>query len=162
MKLVSKIPAIVASAAAIMLLTPSVSHADEEAVRIRTGLGKCLEIDNSSDENGATAQQWDCGNQFGNFWYIDHLVNETFMIRNRSGKCLEIADSRTDNGAPAQQWNCNRNNDTMVWHIIDNKIYNHNSGKALEVSNSSRANGAKVQQWSDAQVPGQYWYIERY
>ncbi|MEU5051357.1 RICIN domain-containing protein [Streptomyces sp. NPDC021096] len=162
MKNVAKISALAMSAIAVTMLTPNVSHAEPYFRIVNHGSNKCLEIDNSSDENGARAQQWGCGNQTGNLWYLDHVVNEVYMIRNYSDKCLEISDSRTDNGAPAQQWTCNRRNDGMLWHVSHGKIWNHNSGKPLEIENSSRENGAKAQQWSNADVAGQKWDIVDY
>lgn len=94
-------------------------------------------------------------------WWLDKAANEVYMIRNYSGKCLEIENSSTQNGARAQQWACNRNNDTMMWHLVttdgQQKLINHNSGKCLEIENSSSQNGARAQQWDCAHVNGQDW-----
>ncbi|WP_053665317.1 RICIN domain-containing protein [Streptomyces sp. MMG1121] len=131
---------------------------------------QCLEIENSSQDNGARAQGWGCSGQQGAKWaFIWNGSNggssEWFWIVNSSGKCLEIADSRMDNGAPAQQWQCTQGVDTQLWRTITfpdggEYLQNKNSGKVLEIENSSFGNGARAQQWSMAGVSGQSWNIQ--
>ncbi|MGW7103860.1 RICIN domain-containing protein [Streptomyces sp. NPDC054838] len=130
---------------------------------------KCLEITNSSKDNGAPAQQWTCGAQAGANWEFRATGTPgVYQIVNvNSGKCLEIASSSKDNGAPAQQWTCTTL-PTMLWTVqqagstVGLNISNVNSGKTLEITNSSRDNGAPAQQWghsTDPAYPGQTWYL---
>ena len=76
---------------------------------IHNASGKCLEIENSSWNNGARAQQWDCLGQPGMYWliYENPQGSGTFRVVNyASRKCLEIENSSYNNGARAQQWDC--------------------------------------------------------
>ncbi|MFE2548229.1 RICIN domain-containing protein [Streptomyces sp. NPDC059355] len=130
---------------------------------------KCLEITNSSKDNGAPAQQWTCGSQPGAKWeYRPTATAGVYQIVNvNSGKCLEIVNSGKDNGVRAQQYACH-DIPTMLWTIkqagstVSVDIRNVNSGKALEISNSSKDNGAPAQQWehsSDPSFATQSWYM---
>ncbi|MFJ6053462.1 RICIN domain-containing protein [Streptomyces sp. NPDC092307] len=131
--------------------------------------GKCLEIVNSSKDNGGLAQQWACVGQAGAQWeYRPTATAGVYQIVNvNSGKCLEIVNSNKDNGARAQQYTCH-DIPTMQWMIkqagstVSLDITNVNSGKTLEINNSSKDNGAPAQQWghaSDPAYPGQSWYL---
>lgn len=131
--------------------------------------GKCLEIVNSSKDNGALAQQWSCGTQAGAKWeFRPSTTAGVYQVVNvNSGKCLEIVNSSKDNGARAQQYTC-ANIPTMQWKIeqagstVSLDISNVNSGKTLEINNSSLDNGAPAQQWThspDPSYPGQSWYV---
>ncbi|MFD9378475.1 RICIN domain-containing protein [Streptomyces sp. NPDC059999] len=131
--------------------------------------GKCLEIVNSSKDNGAVAQQWTCGAQAGAKWeYRPTATAGLYQIVNvNSGKCLEIVNSSKENGARAQQYTC-YDIPTMQWTIkqagntVSLDISNVNSGKTLEISNSSPDNGAPAQQWGHSGDPayaGQSWYL---
>ncbi|MFF3430276.1 RICIN domain-containing protein [Streptomyces sp. NPDC002602] len=131
--------------------------------------GKCLEIVNSSKDNGALAQQWACGAQAGAKWEFRPTATAgVYQIVNvNSGKCLEIVNSSKDNGARAQQYTC-FDIPTMQWSIkqagstVSLDISNVNSGKTLEINNSSLDNGAPAQQWghsTDPSYPGQSWYL---
>ncbi|MFF4734463.1 RICIN domain-containing protein [Streptomyces sp. NPDC001262] len=123
---------------------------------------KCLEIENSSEDNGARAQQWDCNGQPGADWLVQPTDDGQYVniVNANSGKCLEIVNSRTDNGAPAQQYDC-VGIATQKWQMQGNPgnriIRNVNSGKVLEVENSSAENGARVQQWDNSGQPGAVW-----
>ncbi len=164
----SRVVAVGASAAALVLAVPGVGHAGPPAsgtFRIINGSGKCLEIENSSTANGANAQQWLCVGQRGAVWRFVDLGNWTYGIVNvNSGKCLEVENGWKDNGAPVQQWDCNLNLSHHRWQYmgLDANYYgfkNVATGKFLEVENSSGADGARVQQWSYASptVRGQIW-----
>ncbi|MEV6954155.1 RICIN domain-containing protein [Streptomyces sp. NPDC051183] len=121
---------------------------------------KCLEIVNSSKDNGADAQQWSCGSQPGAKWEFRATTTAGVyeIVNANSGKCLEIVNSSKDNGARAQQWSC-LGIPTQRWTIsqagstVGLNITNVNSGKTLEISNSSKDNGAAAQQWSHAADP---------
>ncbi|QLE73448.1 arabinogalactan endo-1,4-beta-galactosidase [Streptomyces rectiverticillatus] len=167
MKVSSKLSLAAASAAAIILMTPGVSFADDMGIW-NSGSGKCLEIDGSSRSNGARAQQWSCNGQAGSFWRLESAGNGLYEIVNEnSGKCLEVADSSRFNGAAVQQWTC-VGNDTQKWQIVQagdrsgNVFVNYNSGKVLEVEDSGSWNGARIQQWEHyPSVSGQVWNFGR-
>ncbi|WP_079275089.1 RICIN domain-containing protein [Streptomyces phaeoluteigriseus] len=122
--------------------------------------GKCLEIRESSDENGALAQQWGCVGQDGARWAFERTGSDMLIRRESNGKCLEIDNSKDDNGARAQQWDC-KGQDGTFWKIVSVKyeaLYIVNeSGKCLEVQNSSQDDGARIQQWDCVGQPGAIW-----
>ncbi|WP_331447379.1 RICIN domain-containing protein [Streptomyces xanthochromogenes] len=128
----------------------------------------CLEIDSSSKDDGAVAQQWACNGQAGAQWQFRPTTTAGVyeIVNANSGKCLEIANSNTADGARAQQWTC-KGIPTQQWTVKpigttgNWNIANLNSGKTLEIDSSSRADGAPAQQWArvgDAK-PSQSWYL---
>ncbi|MEV4432006.1 RICIN domain-containing protein [Streptomyces sp. NPDC049585] len=154
---------------AILLNSPASQAANYKALLVNGGSSRCLEVENSSTDNGARVQQWSCNGQPGARWTLEFEAEGTegveyFMIVNRnSGKCLEFENSSTDNGARAQQWDCNERLAGHWWRGVQMSngkwaIENLNSRKVLEISNSSYANGAPAQQWSlSVTAPGQEW-----
>ncbi|MFF5131828.1 RICIN domain-containing protein [Streptomyces syringium] len=141
-----------------------VSEAVEHGILLTNqNSGKCLEIDGSSTNNGARAQQWDCKGQAGAEWQTKSASDDgryVYLVNGNSGKCLEVADSRKDNGAPAQQWDC-ADIATQKWELqgspVNRFIKNVNSGKILVVEGSSKSNGARVQQWDNAGQESNSW-----
>ncbi|MEV4738635.1 RICIN domain-containing protein [Streptomyces sp. NPDC049555] len=136
--------------------------ADYEYKLSNRASGKCLEIENSSVENGARAQQWSCNGQPGAGWLVKPDGGDYRIINANSGKCLEIENSRTDNGAPAQQWDC-VDLKTQKWDKITlpdseySLFYNANSQLVLEIENASASDGARAQQWKYGGGNGARW-----
>ncbi|MEU8435979.1 RICIN domain-containing protein [Streptomyces sp. NPDC029216] len=64
----------------------------------------CLEIENSSTENGAHAQQWTCNPQARGMLWIKAYDGNWHITNYGSGNVLEVEDSSTRNGARVQQW----------------------------------------------------------
>ncbi|MEU1372120.1 RICIN domain-containing protein [Streptomyces triculaminicus] len=156
--------AVLAAVGSLVMVTSTGSHAQAYNININNyNSGKCLEIEDSSTDNGARAQQWDCRGQEGSIFHrIDVGPGDQFMLVNRlSGKCLEVADSRNDNGAPIQQWTCNKAVRGMLWVPtgLAGVYLNYGSGKALEVENRSYSNGARIQQWEWAGENSQRWRL---
>ncbi|MEU3352077.1 RICIN domain-containing protein [Streptomyces sp. NPDC037389] len=169
-KFFQKVAAVAVSAVFVALMTPGASHAgswtDGSFKLVNRGSGKCLEIRDSSTENGAPAQQWDCNGQAGIYWSVYQQDRGRFWIVNdNSGKCLEINNSSKSYGARAQQWKCG-DQPGAFWEVLhlDSQygalFVNSNSGQLLEIENSSRINGAPAQQWgAGSSATGQNWYI---
>lgn len=129
----------------------------------------CLEINNSSKDDGAVAQQWACLGQAGTKWQFRPTSTGGVyeIVNTNSGKCLEINNSSLDNGARAQQWTC-KGIATQKWTIQsigatgNLNLTNLNSGKTLEIADSSKVDGTPAQQWthaSDPNYPTQSWYL---
>ncbi|MFE1287376.1 RICIN domain-containing protein [Streptomyces sp. NPDC058751] len=146
----------------------TVDYSTTAALEPVTGLGvwnlnsgKCLEIRESSDVNGAVAQQWGCVGQDGARWVFERTGSGVLVRRAGNGKCLEIDNSKDDNGARAQQWDC-KGQDGTYWKPVSvhfGALYLVNeSGKCLEVQNSSEDDGARIQQWDCVGQPGAVWY----
>lgn len=161
-----KLSTLTAFTAAVVMLTPGISHADADTALQNVRTKKCLEIENSSGSNGARAQQWSCNGQAGARWEFEDVGGGYFQLVNDSGKCLEVADSRTDNGAPVQQWSCH-DIATQYWErrsVLGKGgwvFLNKNSGLSLEIENSAGWNGARAQQWSYEGSGGQMWDMGR-
>jgi hypothetical protein len=68
---------------------------------------KCVSITGVSDQNGATAVQWDCVNGTNQEWRLVQKDSGYFSIEARhSAKCLSVYDVSIDNGAALIQWDC--------------------------------------------------------
>ncbi|GGU85292.1 RICIN domain-containing protein [Lentzea flava] len=124
---------------------------------------KCLEIENSSGDDGARAQQWSCNGQGGALWRQKWLDNVRFYLVNVSGKCLEIQNSSGDDGARAQQWTCN-GQPGSIWYTLKVpggdglELVNEGGRKCLEIQNSRTDDGARAQQWGCVAIPTMKWY----
>ncbi|GAA1373094.1 RICIN domain-containing protein [Streptomyces beijiangensis] len=154
--------ALVASAATVTV-GASPAAADSWSQFANSGSGKCLEVENSSQSNGARVQQWSCNEQAGANWYTrDAGGGYVYIVNRGTGKCLEIENSSGSNGARAQQWDC-KGQAGAKWKIGPylslydaREIINH-SGKGLEIENSSHSNGARAQQWTRGTQAGGLW-----
>ncbi|MFG3053671.1 RICIN domain-containing protein [Kitasatospora sp. NPDC048239] len=136
--------------------------------RIANYEGRCLEVENSSTENGARVQLWDCHNQPGSYWRWMSVpgTNYSYLVNDHSRKCLEIENSSLANGGRAQLWDCAGQTGAM-W-VATGELYDRDraiehytilntSDRALEVENSASFNGARVQQWSYGGQTGALW-----
>lgn len=137
---------------------------------IKNADGKCLEIENSSRDNGAHAQQWSCVGQEGAVWYAEQVANGGWpapvrlRIRNYySNKCLVIENSSNSNGAGAVLWDCNGQAGSLWSANVGQQTnwyywwQNAANGKCLEIENSSFSNGARAQQWDCVGQGGANW-----
>ncbi len=53
--------------------------------------GKCMDSAGATSNDGATIDQWTCGDQRNLLWWLIHAGNDTYYIRNElSGMCLAI------------------------------------------------------------------------
>lgn len=76
-----------------------------------TGGGKCLDVRDISQANGARIQMWDClgwgqWNQWWYFWPVEGVPGQYFITAGHSSKCLDVIDVSYDEYAGIQQWNC--------------------------------------------------------
>ncbi|MFE0042852.1 RICIN domain-containing protein [Streptomyces albireticuli] len=161
MKITSKVAALAAAGAALVLTTPGPSLAASSNFLVNEGGNQCLTIENASPDNGARAVQGPCVTSKSEWRFVKADEYNYRIVNVDSGKCLEIADSRKDNGAPAQQWTCVDGADTQLWDLWFSDgsgfVTNKNSDKNLEIENSGTKVGAKAQQWAYAGVTGQRW-----
>ncbi|MBL1087271.1 RICIN domain-containing protein [Streptomyces actinomycinicus] len=120
--------------------------------------GKCLEVADWSQNNGAAVRQWTCGNfQANQVWYEEVNIDGTIQIVNQnSGKCLEIADWSQADGAIARQWTCTGGDNqkwVAEWYNTGKVYVNANSSRVLEIADWSKANGAIARQWAPGWQP---------
>ena len=69
---------------------------------------KCLDVSDSSTENGSTVIQWQCHGGDNQAWRIERADDgyNSRLVSRHSGKCLDVRGESKDDGAPVIQWQC--------------------------------------------------------
>ncbi|MEU8036518.1 ricin-type beta-trefoil lectin domain protein [Streptosporangium sp. NPDC049078] len=117
------------------------------------GSGRCLDVANVSQANGAAVQIWDCNGQNNQRW----APTGASELRVYGNKCLDVSNQSTANGAQVQIWDCNGQNN-QKWRLNnDGSITAVGANKCLDVSNNSTANGARLQIWDCNGQGNQRW-----
>ncbi|MFF5114325.1 ricin-type beta-trefoil lectin domain protein [Streptosporangium sp. NPDC000509] len=117
------------------------------------GSGRCLDVANVSQANGAAVQIWDCNGQNNQRW----APTGASELRVYGNKCLDVSNQSTANGAQVQIWDCNGQNN-QKWRLNnDGSITAIGANKCLDVSNNSTANGARLQIWDCNGQGNQRW-----
>ncbi|GEM_PF-4013105 len=123
---------------------------------VRSGAGKCLDVNASAQKNnGATVQVWGCNGQPQQSWM---LVDNT--IRSQAGKCLDVhAPDQYRNGGRVQVWDCNGSKQ-QTW-AFDGKAIRSAAGKCLDVHAPDQyKNGGRVQVWDCNGSLQQSWKVQ--
>ncbi|MFB9682451.1 ricin-type beta-trefoil lectin domain protein [Streptosporangium vulgare] len=133
---------------------PSSTPTPTPANAIRgVGSGRCLDVANVSQANGALVQIWDCNGQTNQQW-TQTSANE---LRVYGNKCLDVANMSTADGAAVHIWDCNGQSN-QKWRLnSDGSITALGANKCLDVPNYSTANGVKLQIWSCNGAANQRW-----
>ncbi len=133
---------------------PSSTPTPSPASGIRgVGSGRCLDVANVSQANGASAQIWDCNGQVNQQW----TPTGAGELRVYGNKCLDVANMSTADGALVHIWDCNGQNN-QKWRLNgDGSITALGANKCLDVPNYSTANGVRLQIWSCNGAPNQRW-----
>ncbi len=158
----------------VLFCVPSAEAAfNANYYRIRpTHSNKCLDVANTSPDNAARIQQWDCNPvpQANQLWRFTLQPNgTTYMVTSlHSGRCLDVSSVSAitgqpipngDNSAALQQWECNpfspQPNQTFLLEHLGGSSYRFRSSissnqRCLDVSDVSQSNGAAIQQWDCA------------
>lgn len=128
--------------------------------------GKCMDVADMSQNNGAAIQQWDCtggANQQFEFRPVPGAANTYTLVATHSGKCVDVVNASTANGAQLQQWDCHGGANQQFKLVSVNGNYHLqavHSGKCADVTDASTANGARIQQWDCyATNQNQLWQI---
>ncbi|MGW0824088.1 RICIN domain-containing protein [Streptomyces sp. NPDC002845] len=139
--------------------------------------GKCLDVANANQLDGAFVQQWECydapDNQTWNFVAVGDsdlgdgfLADGYYAIRaDHSGKCLDVAGASIADGGTVHQWTCDSKKTNQQWRLVQRpngyfSLIARHSGKCLEVAAGSQANGAAmVQQTCADDRPYQEWKL---
>ncbi len=137
--------------------------------------GKCLDVNNSSPDNGAKVQQWDCNNTNAQNWELFYVgsgprfrdqAGNYYALRNvNSKKCLDIYGAATHNGARITQWECHWGGNQQ-WLLYDHfwtsshkvTLYNAYSNKCLDVLAYATNRGAEVVIYDCNGGTNQNWY----
>jgi len=117
------------------------------------GSGRCLDVVDASQANGAQAQIWDCGGQASQQW----TPTASGELRVYGGKCLDVYNRGTANGTNVIIWECN-GQDNQQWRFnSDGTITAVGANKCLDVPNNATANGTKLAIWTCNGGSNQRW-----
>jgi lysophospholipase L1-like esterase len=117
------------------------------------GSGRCLDVANASQANGAQAQIWDCNGQANQQW----TPTSAGELRVYGNKCLDVNGQGTADGTQVGIWDCNGQSN-QKWRLnSDGSITALGAGKCLDAPNYSTANGVKLQIWSCSGGVNQRW-----
>ncbi|MGC5014584.1 lectin [Streptosporangium sp. DT93] len=134
--------------------TPTPTPTPSTASTIRgVASGRCLDVANVSQANGAAVQIWDCNGQNNQRW----TPTGAGELRVYGNKCLDVANMSTADGALVNIWDCNGQNN-QKWRLnSDGSITAVGANKCLDAPNYSTANGVKLQIWACNGASNQRW-----
>ncbi|WP_437742648.1 ricin-type beta-trefoil lectin domain protein [Sorangium sp. So ce1504] len=132
-------------------------------VRLRTGVAsnRCLDVSNSSTEEGATVQTWECNGTSAQEW----LLTPSGELRSSvaPNRCLDVSGGDTTPGAQVQTWECN-GTDAQKWtRSASGELRSALAANlCLDVAGGSTAEGAAVQTGTCSGSNAQKWsdYVE--
>ncbi len=134
--------ATVAALAAMLVAAPA--HADTSGALRGTGSGRCLDVSNASQADGAALQIYDCSNGSNQQW-TSTSDNKLTVYGN---KCLDVPGHATSNGTRVQIWSCT-GGANQQWRVnSDGTIVGVESGLCLDVTANGTANGTAVEIWT--------------
>ncbi|MFI6154744.1 non-reducing end alpha-L-arabinofuranosidase family hydrolase [Kitasatospora sp. NPDC051170] len=134
--------AAVAALAAMLVAAPA--HADTSGALRGTGSGRCLDVSNASQADGAALQIYDCSGGSNQQW-TSTSDNKLTVYGN---KCLDVPGHATSNGTRVQIWSCT-GGANQQWRVnSDGTIVGVESGLCLDVTANGTANGTAVEIWT--------------
>ncbi|MFI2431731.1 RICIN domain-containing protein [Streptomyces sp. NPDC018693] len=81
--------------------------------------GKCLDVTQGSQANGARVYQWHCNGQPNQEWKLVQRPNGYFsLVARHSGKCMEVAGGSLANGAVVVQQTCASDRPWQEWKLL--------------------------------------------
>ena len=126
--------------------------------------GRCLDVRNTSFDEGADVEQKTCNRGTSQLWQVHSLSSDEVAISNvNSGKCLAIAKRASSKGARAVQQNCGgRTNQTWNLKRVGNTFHMipGRSNLCLAVADQSRKDGARIRLADCSSASNQLWTID--
>ncbi|WP_155884845.1 LamG-like jellyroll fold domain-containing protein [Actinomadura flavalba] len=132
--------------------------------------GKCLNVEQGSNANGAHVVQWDCAGVDWERWKFTHQGGDVYSISSkRSGKCLDVEGSppSTANGAHVIQATC-ASTPSQSWKRIKlasgfYQLASQHSNKCLNIANAAEGdalnNGAHLTLWDCHDIAWRKWQL---
>ncbi|WP_307848488.1 lectin [Microbispora oryzae] len=108
------------------------------------GSGRCLDVANVSQTNGAQVQIWDCNGQNNQQW----TLTSSGELRVYGTKCLDVNGGGTADGTGVIIWDCNGQNNQKWRFNSDGTLTAVGANKCLDVVGAGTANGTKTQIYS--------------
>ncbi|MFI5586261.1 non-reducing end alpha-L-arabinofuranosidase family hydrolase [Amycolatopsis sp. NPDC051758] len=117
------------------------------------GSGRCLDVANTSQADGALLQIYDCSGGANQQWTSTSGGQLTVY----GGKCLDVPGSATTTGTRVQIWTCH-GGANQQWRLnSDGSIAGVQSGLCLDVTGAATANGTAVALWTCNGGSNQKW-----
>lgn len=117
------------------------------------GSGRCLDVSNANQSDGAQLQIYDCWNGTNQQWTLTSSGQLTVY----GTKCLDVPNHATTAGTRVQIWTCS-GQANQQWRVgSDGTIVGVESGLCLDVANRATANGSAVQLWTCNGGTNQQW-----
>ncbi len=140
------------AALAAMLVAGPAQAATSGALR-GTGSGRCLDVSNASQSDGASLQIYDCSGGTNQQWTLTS-GNQLTVYGN---KCLDVPNHATTAGTRVQIWACS-GAANQQWRVnTDGTIVGVESGLCLDVTGAGTANGTAVELWTCNGAGNQKW-----
>lgn len=127
---------------------------------------KCLDVQSKSMANGALAQQWDCGSEPNQRFYLKWADGYTYnLVATHSNKCLTVKDASQGDLVNVIQSDCvgSANQKVTVTPSVNGSYLVRfvHSNKCMDVSGTSSDNGKLVLQYECVNVPDQNWILRK-
>jgi hypothetical protein len=116
--------------------------------------GRCMDISNSQNANGARIWLWDCHGLWNQLWRPQPNGS---LLNPQSGRCLDINGYGTANGTIIQLWDCTGNWNQVWQPTADGALRNPQSGRCLDASGYGTANGTYLLLWDCTGNWNQVW-----
>jgi hypothetical protein len=116
--------------------------------------GKCMEVADSSPDDGANIQQWDYTDSENQQWMLEESEEGGYykIVNRNSSRCIQVQDWSTAEGGNINQGACGSYQNNQEWSLEREgdyyQIINRNSGLLIDVHATSVTNGANLHQWS--------------
>ncbi|WP_328458091.1 non-reducing end alpha-L-arabinofuranosidase family hydrolase [Amycolatopsis sp. NBC_00438] len=126
-----------------VMLGSGAAAADVTGALRGAGSGRCLDVSNASQADGALLQIYDCSGGANQQWTSTSAGQLTVY----GGKCLDVPGSATA-GTRVQIWTCH-GGANQQWRVnSDGTIAGVQSGLCLDVTGAATANGTAVELWT--------------
>jgi hypothetical protein len=117
------------------------------------GSGRCLDVQNASQADGAQLQIYDCSGGASQQW----TSTSAGALSVYGNKCLDVPGSATTAGTRVQIWTCH-GGANQQWRVnADGTVVGVQSGLCLDVSGAATANGTAVAIWTCHGGTNQKW-----
>ncbi|WLQ52314.1 family 43 glycosylhydrolase [Streptomyces poriferorum] len=133
---------------------------------VNRATGKCMDVVDGSDGDGAGVLQGTCDGGSRQRWRIEDRGDDTSRLVNAAtGKVLDTADCSAADGADLRLWSWLDNTCQRFRFLVTDtggwvRIVNQASGKVADVADCSTADGADIRQWSWLNNHCQQWQLK--